>query len=84
MTGRLASMIVQLVGIPALLAICGWLALSVNSLQIQMGKVEIQIMERTSDVYTNASAARDRQFLAIQVESLDRRVTRLETAPVTP
>jgi hypothetical protein len=69
----------QLVGIPAGLAVAGWFAHTVESVNVGIHELKVEMHQQ----YTKAEAAKDFSVLNTRVDGIDTRVTVLEVTKGT-
>jgi hypothetical protein len=70
----LSARVMQLVGIPAGIAIAGWFAHTVESVNVGVHELKVEMHQQ----YTKAEAAKDLSALNTRIDGIDTRVTVLE------
>ena len=69
--------LMQVVGMPVVIALGGWLGVTIDSMKQSITRLETQMIERTADRYTSKDAQRDFSGVSFRLDNADRRIDQI-------
>ena len=69
--------LMQVVGMPVVIALGGWLQVTISDMKLAIARLETQMIERTADRYSASDAKRDFSTVIFRLDNSDRRLDQL-------
>jgi hypothetical protein len=78
MMGAIARLM-QVVGMPVVIALGGWIGVSISEMRESIVRLETQMMQAMKDPYYGADARRDFTAIGVRLDNADRRIEQINT-----